>query len=303
MMFNDLKKDFIKLLEDHELCDGFLVARGETEQVPVHKLVLATRSEYFKAAFYGKFASSASLKFDYDTEVLKAIKQYCYTDTIDVFRFGLPEEGLPLRGRFLVQLVAAADYLLLPELSNHVLEQVYNARSTITCRDVIPFVYSEAKSLCVVSLEKLARHIYWSSQKRIETDIPFEPADPEVDYHQGVFLVVGCSAEVVNGEYCCTRSATRSDPTCLFKKTQNTGLEIVEWDGSGDELDEFFLCLSPENEIEHIRHRHLLPKLSMYTAWGWENSAMRWTMTAEHEQRLGRSETPPISFHFKIYRY
>ena len=83
---NELTEELFKLYENGELCDATLVPNnggGEGAPIHVHKLVLATKSGYFRARFYGNFASN-KVELEYNEDVLKAIVTYCYTGHLDI---------------------------------------------------------------------------------------------------------------------------------------------------------------------------------------------------------------------------
>jgi len=102
---------FRKLHDTTELCDATLVS-NDGVTLPVHKVVMASRSEYFKTTFYGKsydnFGQEATdpdpsislsceervltaikslcfpnIKLPFEGRVLTAIKSFCYTDSCD----------------------------------------------------------------------------------------------------------------------------------------------------------------------------------------------------------------------------
>ena len=83
---NELAEELFKLYENGELCDATLVPNnggGEGAPIHVHKLVLATKSGYFRARFFGNFASN-KVELEYNEDVLKAIVTYCYTGQLDI---------------------------------------------------------------------------------------------------------------------------------------------------------------------------------------------------------------------------
>mmetsp|Transcript_8851 Transcript_8851/g.12546 ORF Transcript_8851/g.12546 Transcript_8851/m.12546 type:complete len:259 (+) Transcript_8851:315-1091(+) len=238
--FFSLVTAFVTSHDSSELCDATLVSNDGTS-FPVHKLVLAMRSEYFSTLFYRKqwHKDTSIFQLDFDAKVVKAIKSYCYKDDCDDgFSKSVDElehlcnyrnpGSLGRRQRldevmskdkavsnacYLVSLTAAADYLMLTGLTRMLWKVAYG----IMCNHLpvlIPTIYDEATKHGSEELRQLARHCFhWLSPERVlqnmedqEADSKlleqFEPADPEIDYDRyGVILVMGCSDLSINGTY------------------------------------------------------------------------------------------------------
>jgi len=315
-----IKNSFEELLQTgDELCDATLVS-SDGSSIPVHKLVLAARSTYFKAAFYGEVASDTA-KLHFEADVLEAIKRYCYTDAVaddilwrDRCLYGekLSDAALAKLRKscvFLVRLTAAADFLLLPGLQRVLWELAFTSMSRCSAEQkyYIPAIYSAATAGCAEELKVLTWHTYWMYQQKekkhiwmdkIETDTPFE--DPflpsDANYKGlGVILLLGCSEEGVNGEYYGARkfeSEYTGDTHTLFKKNVEAvdGLAII------DTSDED--ALPAIHKVQYYREEgtklHLLD--SRYTAKGWHCGGKMHFF----DQWKGE-KTPPMSFMFRWY--
>ena len=105
--------------------------------IACHKIVLGTRSNYFETLLYGNFqeATKPVVKLDYSTDILHSIVSYCYTDQVPLL-IDLPkvvQEGSSsssiqdsYRSKIpvWVQLASAADYFILPKLSDDVITAI-----------------------------------------------------------------------------------------------------------------------------------------------------------------------------------
>ena len=277
-----INQDFKDLLtkDGDELCDATLVSSNDGSSISVHKLVLATRSQYFKTAFFGEFSSGDTAKLHFEKDVLEAIKKYCYTDSVGDKIIGdyrykkadAAKAGLRKDCGFLVRLAVAADYLILPGLQRLVWKAAYD-KLRYGCSEqrhlLIPTIYSEAKSMGAEELKVLAWHAYWIYQQKaensswmekIEMDTPLLFEDPllprDINYKElGVILILGCSEDDVNGEYYgvgkfpCKHSAFTY---ALYKKDKDKAesLSIIQ---TSDEDEEDFDDSHDHCELQFIR--------------------------------------------------
>ena len=313
--------DFGKLLDDEELCDATLVA-SDGATVPVHKLVLATRSRYFKAKFFGNFAADTA-KLHFEGGVIKAIKSYCYTDTFEtshlVHLYTHSTEELALKGRFLVQIAAAADYLLLPGLKRQVLLVAYGAMLMSRDQQMVPIIYSQAQSIGggAEDLKKIAWHIYWMSQqvddvarrwdvvgygeiKKIETKVPFEDIDPRADYQgRGMMLLLGGSEDCVNGEYYGLNSEYYGRSFLKNHKHERGGL-VMMMDDTAENMVYYNLCPFKNDYVRDNARRTLPATYSAAYESYHATEYLQWEADNGHTTKVGR-QTPPIGFHLKVF--
>jgi ADP-ribosylation factor protein 1 len=89
--FKTLSADYKKLLEDTKSADVTITAKSSDnntiKQFKAHKLILAARSKFFEALFYGNFKEGAQAEVeitDVDPAVFEIILQWIYTATITV---------------------------------------------------------------------------------------------------------------------------------------------------------------------------------------------------------------------------
>lgn len=108
------------------LSDVTLISNGATRH-PAVRALLACRSPYFRNLLFGDFQESRSrdVKLDFSPDTIRDLLTFFYTDTCPLLERPIggadsPEEERinPLvTGQRLVELVIAADYLAIPELS------------------------------------------------------------------------------------------------------------------------------------------------------------------------------------------
>jgi len=308
-----IKDNFKELLQSgDELCDATLVS-SDGSSIPVHKLVLATRSTYFKAAFYGELASDTA-RLHFEADVLEAIKRYCYADAVadDILkRYGfrrneaLSDDLAKLKKScgFFVRLTVAADFLLLPGLQRMLWELAFKRMSYGSRQHFIPAIYSAAKAGCAEELKVLAWHAYWMYQQeakkhKIETDTPFEdpflPSDANYE-GWGVILLLGCSEEGVNGEYYGEEKYKAEYSIyrhTLFTKNLEAvdGLAIIYTtdEDASDRSDD-------EHKVQYYRKEGTkLHRLDwIYTAKGWDCDGQ------SVFDRWKGAKMPPMSFMFR----
>lgn len=161
-------KNCIDKLHDDtsDFCDG-AIASNDGDIIRVHKFVMAVKSEHLKTLFFGesrlRFGTAnddAPIKLDFPGKVLRSIKAYCYKDSCDdgfskllsdvrgdeavgVLNERLTNDDIAARGRFLVMLTAAADYLLIPGLPQMLYKEAYTYMRFHVPKS-IPVIYGEA---------------------------------------------------------------------------------------------------------------------------------------------------------------
>ena len=86
------------------------------EMIPAYKLILASRSKFFKTLFYGDFAESSSTGI---------VQYYCHTDQVSSMLLDETHETTKsFVAKILELLISAADYFALPRLVGSVTDWV-----------------------------------------------------------------------------------------------------------------------------------------------------------------------------------
>lgn len=80
-----LSEDLDKLCLNDEYSDVTFIVEGK--KLPAHKVILASRSEYFRALLFGGMRESNQNEIDLDAplEAFKALLKYIYTGTVTVY--------------------------------------------------------------------------------------------------------------------------------------------------------------------------------------------------------------------------
>jgi len=84
------------LREQNQLCDVLLMAGGN--EIPAHKVVLASSSPYFRAMFTGELSESRQTVVtmrEIDSHALELLVQYVYTAEIEVTEDNVQVRSLP----------------------------------------------------------------------------------------------------------------------------------------------------------------------------------------------------------------
>lgn len=127
---DNIARDLLAALDDEDLCDVELlpsssrssaVERPDNAGIQASRFVLSARSPVFKRMLYGSFkeAKSTTVSLNYSSAIVRAIVEYCRTDSIATFCHNTDtatESGI----RQLVQLAKAADFLELVDMYEQV---------------------------------------------------------------------------------------------------------------------------------------------------------------------------------------
>lgn len=114
-----IRSDLGKLLESGEGADVIFNVKGEL--FPAHKCILAARSPYFRAMFFGLMRKPETMEHteveDMEPEIFRALLCYLYTDSFPEIEEPFGNNGEQLSHTVLVQkLLLVADHYLLDQL-------------------------------------------------------------------------------------------------------------------------------------------------------------------------------------------
>ncbi|CAB9525072.1 expressed unknown protein [Seminavis robusta] len=310
------------LRQQVDLSDGILVTNDGVE-FPIHKLILASRSEYFKTLFYGSFQKESTLHLPFDSTIIEAILSYCYADSFSSFGGGSHEENTNNHnnqtaqdlGRQIVRLAAAASFLLLEGMIRKL--WVRSLKIMFQQPDCIPIMYQEAEAQNVRAIQKLAIHAYWITTTSATQQQPqpgslssshftsphgdlestFHP-DAAYDTH-GVFLCLGCSEEQVNGDYYAEGGPLRYENDQGFRLEPET---TPQHEGGALELGTTILLQDPHGHRRYKLWSMIFPPTDhLPHQWGICSSAASDGETTNRNNQ-GDDSIPPISFFFKRSR-
>lgn len=101
-----IEQEFAKILrkfhdfrQSNQFCDGVLVS-GDGKEYKIHRILMASNSDYFRAAFGSPLSSNATLvKLDFPSDVVDELVEFCYTQSCSI------------TDRNVQQLLAAADQI------------------------------------------------------------------------------------------------------------------------------------------------------------------------------------------------
>ena len=287
-----LVSSICRLRNEADLSDATLIS-SDGERFPVHKLVLASRSDYFKTLFYGKFRTAdVVINVPFDGSVLEAILSFCYTDAFNDITAGLTKENATEKGHQLVCLTSAAQYFVLEGMIRRL--WVWSLRIMFKQRGCIRSIRNHALEQNVEEIATLAKHALGMTQKQAENSCFTRESSgiddgvysrQQADYGgQGVYVLLGCSDKRVNGEYHApwghSAEATmfENNDGLLLERIRmdelgTLGSRIVVKEASGKNLFQSCFMLFPP--------RDLLPKQ-------WEACSSE-----------GKQMVPPISFLFR----
>ena len=138
-----LSTDLMACLGREDIADMHLIGTDGVK-VPAFRSILACRSDVFCKMLLGNFEESSSneVELDYDSNVLKAVVEFCITDNVLEFgRFAnrTGETGV----RTIVQLIACAHFLNMPVLQN-IAELLANATLSTPRNYLACAIYDEA---------------------------------------------------------------------------------------------------------------------------------------------------------------
>lgn len=113
-----LPNDLRSILNDEKLCDVVLEG-NDGENAPAAKVILASRTTYFRQMFYGEFveASSDTVALDFPGMLLRYVVEFCHTGGIkDLERKVGDTKIAPDRVRLVVKIALACHYFGLYEV-------------------------------------------------------------------------------------------------------------------------------------------------------------------------------------------
>eukprot|EP00579_Thalassiosira_antarctica_P012373 CAMPEP_0201912302 /NCGR_PEP_ID=MMETSP0903-20130614/3007_1 /ASSEMBLY_ACC=CAM_ASM_000552 /TAXON_ID=420261 /ORGANISM="Thalassiosira antarctica, Strain CCMP982" /LENGTH=321 /DNA_ID=CAMNT_0048447237 /DNA_START=61 /DNA_END=1023 /DNA_ORIENTATION=- len=110
-----LSTDLMACLGQEDMTDMHLLGTDGVK-IPAFRTILACRSNVFRKMLLGNFEESASkvVKLGYNSEVLKAVVEFCITDNVLQFDGRVEETA----AREIVQLIACAHFLNMPLLQD-----------------------------------------------------------------------------------------------------------------------------------------------------------------------------------------
>ena len=125
------------------------------EKIVANRSILAVRSVVFRKILFGQHreAENVVIPIGYDGKVLKAVKEYCYTDHADIFDEGSCNESWV---RAMMQLASASDYFGLPMLRKKVFGLICSKMMDEPALSCIVFDVAEASGDATSELKEAA---------------------------------------------------------------------------------------------------------------------------------------------------